>query len=982
MEAAFSKGQYLITEESPDIALAWLRGFQTVHIDKLPANHGHWLYVLYQFINAFTVDYQLDSAKVYVEKCNAIIRNTDFPKKIAARIYNLDAWIATLNREYSRGVKSAKDAYEYAKQAYPDDPAVPNNTLYTISALYYYASKQDSALLYARMNADNNLEIYGPTSAQLGSTWNLFGAIYLQMKDYERALESFKKAETIYRLEYERTGQYGNLVLILGNIGLIYFENKEFELAREYCERASSFEEQLYGPESEALVLNISRLAQIYSALGDHNKAIKFAKRALDIQKRQPESSITSIAQFTNILGVVNNHAGNYSVAIDVLNEAIELYSQSEEDLNTTSISPMLELGQVYLNQQNYVEAEKTFHLAKEAYHKLEADTRLSVSSCFLGLSKANQESDVNQSMEYIDSALWTLTNNYDESFSSGVQDVNWHPGFADLIIQKLSLLESIDEQRDEQIIEIVKSYDGRLENLLGLIRSDSRLIDLQNKNTQIYNYAIEALINKGNFADAFRYSERIRAIILRFAVNRTAGPQFADVPLEIIRKDKELRAAARGELSARFTKQVADNPDFGDQVSSALESYRAFKSQLQIDFPKYYNTRYGLPEIDLISLQSVIPHDHTLLSYRYLGSKLVVFIVEKDNFHCHEYESHVDSLITMNYEWVRDLKDVSGISRTLYKRLWEPIHSRIGHENVVIVGDGLLHYLCFDQLQNDRGEFLIQEKNISYGIASDMIFSLPNRHRSSNYITAFAPGFEDDDTIIDRNMMSLEDELSTLAPLPKTMQLASKLSAQKENKIFLGRDATENHFYKTNLDSDIAVFATHALLDDRQPMQSKLILVPNDDSLSSQDGLLHTHEIYAKEMSASLAILTACNTGVGKISHGEGMLSLAHAFAYAGCPTVVSTKWTVDEKASVQITEKFLQNLSKGMSKSESLREAKISFFNDSPEELQHPFYWSGIILTGDPRKMAHSSNSILNLGLMIIFMGSLLFGLLRYMN
>ncbi|HKL02599.1 MAG TPA: CHAT domain-containing protein, partial [Cryomorphaceae bacterium] len=107
-------------------------------------------------------------------------------------------------------------------------------------------------------------------------------------------------------------------------------------------------------------------------------------------------------------------------------------------------------------------------------------------------------------------------------------------------------------------------------------------------------------------------------------------------------------------------------------------------------------------------------------------------------------------------------------------------------------------------------------------------------------------------------------------------------------------------------------------------------------------------HEPYNQPISADLAVLTACETGLGAYSDGEGVLSLAYAFQYAGCPNVMYSLWKIDDKQSTEIARGFYNELKSGKTYSGALRAAKLNYMNRVPQELAAPFYWSGMVIAG----------------------------------
>jgi len=135
--------------------------------------------------------------------------------------------------------------------------------------------------------------------------------------------------------------------------------------------------------------------------------------------------------------------------------------------------------------------------------------------------------------------------------------------------------------------------------------------------------------------------------------------------------------------------------------------------------------------------------------------------------------------------------------------------------------------------------------------------------------------------------------------------------------------------------------FAMHAKIDNENPLYNRLLF---------EDGELTASEIYTSNAKANLVVLSACNTGFGKIEKGEGVMSMARAFHYSGIPSVLMSLWKVPDQETKTIMIDFYRYLKKGKSKSEALRMAKLSYLDKNDNgELAHPYYWSGFVINGN---------------------------------
>jgi CHAT domain-containing protein len=166
---------------------------------------------------------------------------------------------------------------------------------------------------------------------------------------------------------------------------------------------------------------------------------------------------------------------------------------------------------------------------------------------------------------------------------------------------------------------------------------------------------------------------------------------------------------------------------------------------------------------------------------------------------------------------------------------------------------------------------------------------------------------------------------------------------------VFNGEDATEDNFRKYAEKYDILHLAMHAFINDSLPAFSSFAFTQNNSEDLTKNGLLNTTDIYNFKLNAKLIVLSACNTGTGQLKKGEGIMSLARGFLYAGCPSIIMSLWEVDDESGTQIMTSFYKNLKKGKTKDEALRAAKLEYLNSVSSRRAHPHYWLGFVNIGD---------------------------------
>lgn len=144
--------------------------------------------------------------------------------------------------------------------------------------------------------------------------------------------------------------------------------------------------------------------------------------------------------------------------------------------------------------------------------------------------------------------------------------------------------------------------------------------------------------------------------------------------------------------------------------------------------------------------------------------------------------------------------------------------------------------------------------------------------------------------------------------------------------------------------------FATHGVLDNRNPLYSCIVLAPSSGSI--EDGFLEAWELMEMDLKAELAVLSACDTGRGRVGDGEGLIGMTWALFVAGVPTTIASQWEVPSESTTRLMVSFHKNLvssalGKRNSTAEAWRRAALGMMND-PRYRMKPYYWAGFVAVG----------------------------------
>jgi CHAT domain-containing protein len=453
------------------------------------------------------------------------------------------------------------------------------------------------------------------------------------------------------------------------------------------------------------------------------------------------------------------------------------------------------------------------------------------------------------------------------------------------------------------------------------------------------------------------------RGSTIRAAFRDREAIRFAGVPDSLTAQGNELQRRLQFVL-ARQQEDVDDDAlrQLALQQQGILQDWQEYQQMLKNNYPQYFRTRYQRQSIRREELQRELGTKDQVLAYFNLDSALLAVSLSKDVMMSNWLSMPTgwqDSLSTYQQlmKSQREPSRQASLGYFLYQHLWEPL--AIPEQSTVkILADGPLHYLNFEtlltqeagmQAEKQPWPWLIREYCVYYGHSLEPQVAFAAQRGGK--VLGIAPGFSQQlknqylENLPQRH--TADSVFLNWLRTPWSLAFVNQLQEQGWGISMTEAAATEQGFISEAPGADILHFGTHARLENDRPLYSFLALTPEPGG--EQDGYLHTYELYSQPLQAQLAVLTACETGLGEYRRGDGVLSLAHAFRYAGCPSVVYSLWSIDDQQSNEIIASFYENLRQDMPYAEALRAAKLSYLDQHQNGLQSPFYWAGLVLTGE---------------------------------
>ncbi|WP_337043480.1 CHAT domain-containing protein [Emticicia sp. 17c] len=384
--------------------------------------------------------------------------------------------------------------------------------------------------------------------------------------------------------------------------------------------------------------------------------------------------------------------------------------------------------------------------------------------------------------------------------------------------------------------------------------------------------------------------------------------------------------------------------------LSDAKIQLNHLTKKIEQESKNYYKLKYDNYLISLKETQKRLDKNTAFISYFLGDNVLYCIIVNKESYNIIKKDNApaIHGLVMDLYNKVNTPPNIDAykgheLAKQAYNVLLAPIEDMTRKsKKLIIARHDILGFLPFEILEKKGdADYLLFDYTISYANSASLQFDFAT-NKSQADIIAYAPFSNGKQSGIFRD--------KGFKTLPASINEMGEITGE----IYQDNRATKLNFQETYRNKGIIHFATHAQVNDDEPLKSFIALYPEGN-----DFKLYTPELYNLSLeNTQLVVLSACETGKGKIRKGEGIISLARAFQFAGCPSVITTLWNAHDESIAKLSEKFYYYLKKGYATDEAIRLSKIDLIQT---ESDHPFYWSNFVLIGKSSVIPISSNNTL---------------------
>ena len=497
--------------------------------------------------------------------------------------------------------------------------------------------------------------------------------------------------------------------------------------------------------------------------------------------------------------------------------------------------------------------------------------------------------------------------------------------------------------------------------------------------------YELYGLTNDNNFLEtAFMVIEKSKARLLFDTFSDLQKNKMVGIPDSLIMVENTIKAELASATRDLEYQQQEDSVNhqkiqkMEERVFQNTVRLEHFYDSLESTYPSYASA-VKTELLDLNAIRNKLIKEHRILvNYFWGNSTLFSLVVQEDqvslfkqpidpiNRLVKNYQQHLQDGPLFNNQAAR-FKEYLDNAYELYKGLFKGV--RLEEKSLIIAADGPLRFIPFEGLVVEKPETNIYD----YDKLKYAVHYYPTSYVYSANLWAIqqakmptklrALGF---------SHSGLKEELTDLNQLPGTALEIEVLKSQMKGLFFSGLEATKQHFINHAQEYDIIHLAIHGISDSISHLNNRLLFRSPDRE--DQSDPLYIYELYNLRLNSRLAVLSACESGIGRNFQGEGVYSMSRGFSYAGCPTTVMSLWTISDKTTPEILEQFYRQIFKGLDVDQALRQAKLSYLRENSKNKAHPGLWAAMVVHGDTHSIVKSNPMTIPLILLAIIILTIL--------
>ncbi|MFK7906290.1 MAG: CHAT domain-containing protein [Chitinophagales bacterium] len=930
------------------------------------------------------IDYQ--KTRVFLGEAFDLLKNERNVYDTWMIYYLLRGLLETHEYNYSIAKQVFAEALEVV---HSDDFEYQTNFLFLIGEVHGYLGNLKEELKNYNKAICLNKKKYQEgfpdrIKTEMGIFFSWGGYCLQKLGDSARATHYFENALVYYQQVAAKPETADGILPIYLSIAHIYGAQKKHRKQIEYLQRALTIEEEELGEKHTDTAMTYNNIGLCHLFLEEMDAALPYLEKALTLAKGINADAMYETGMCHNALGAFWSKKKEYIKANDYFSQSLRIYQNIYGKKHAKIGSNFLQLAKSLYLQGALRDSIEHCQLALTAsiidFNSRGIYDLPNVNQCFFIEGDFFLEVLIQKAKALYDYFHFLEKQENSETFKA--------------------LTASLEA------CQLAANYLKLLQKTLKM--EQSKLIFAE-KMTPIYQLAMQTislLVNclqdKTVWERAFDFLELEKSFLLRSAMSESEAKFNTEIEPSLLEEEQGLRnqigtylqkikieegkGEEKNELAIKEWKQT--HFDY-------LQKHHQIIEKFEKDYPEYYRLKYDLQTANIEVLQAELEENTVVLNY-FIGTEIgYVFAISRDEYQVvpvnipadfeAQVQEYMESIHAQNFE------KFAYHSYDLYCLLIQPVSDIIfdlfeeNLKQLVVLPSACLHYLPFETLicqsvnENHSAfhelDYLLRYCDIQYHHSATLylqylqkkseksIVQIALREENSFDFIGFAPIYTSGEASTQEILRNLARdyeqwasrsealrENDAFAPLPfteKEVRNVANLFVEKglKEQSFLYDSATKQHFKTFAPHAKYIHIAAHGLTNDQNPQLSGIVLHPNGDSKEMYDSVLSMGEMYQLRLEADLVVLSSCESGIGKLAKGEGMIAMNRGFLYAGAKNVIYTLFKVLDKPSSDLCELLFAEILEGKSYSEALRLAKLKLINRKDID---PKSWCGFVLLG----------------------------------
>lgn len=804
--------------------------------------------------------------------------------------------------------------------------------LHTLGMAAASAGERHLGIRYVEQAIRKVLEGPGEFSMQAAEIYNNLGLIYKSISNYGTALGYYEHALDI--VDSLQPDNYSVLAMLRNNLGRLYYEVGQLEFSKDLISEAIALDEKSGRPNPA----HFSSLGLTLSELGEYEEALANCLKAKEMRLAQFGPNSPRVVYYHTLEGRAMLDLGRHDEALAAYAEARRIIEREEtpnlDDVTLTFFG----LAEAVLGQKDY---EKALSIVNEGFALMVPDFRPSRPS----------ENPVFawDPQEYLSLALESGYRTKAKIYLLRGEDTNSLEDLQ-LAFQNYSELINLYKLGDAYI------FESRSKAIFSR-KGKADWAEAISCGFQLYNRTGD----KKYVASAFQMMEEYKTVRLIRRLHHEQG-RLSILPESVRAERDDIRFEIIGAERSLVEAQNANAPDstlksLRQKLFDLQEKQVSFAQRVEEEFQYYSGLTLRSSAFSLQNLMEELPKDAVVLDYFMVKDQVLGMAISHEDIKVASLP--VSPGLFQNVDELSE-REFADWGYSIFASWVMPFHIQ-GQEysHLYLLPDGKMFSIPFDLMLTEPQQGVTSFAKMPYAIkqwgiqyhysAEQLVFGSRSREKATAKldVLAVAPSFiGQQQTLFATRQANDSTEAIALPVLPFAAREAEQVADIFGGKVLSGLQATEGAFRNDATQAKRLHLATHALLDTEAPLFSRLVL--ESDNAGRDDGLLHTYELYQMDLPAELVTISACNSGNGEYLDGEGVVSLAQGFLYAGVPNVVMSQWAVPDEATASIMESFYSNQKEGMGYGEALRQAKLAYLDEADGLTAAPYFWGSWRMIG----------------------------------